>query len=788
MKNRAWIIGNAPSIAELDMTRLKDEVTFSSNRAYLAYEEWGWYPTYYCVIDSRMLKQTTDDVNALIKGGKIKEFYLHVEGSEGIIKAPNVHIIEFDKTDYEKHGGKWGFRPENFFYCADVSAFMLQVAYKKGYRDIYIAGVDMSWGMYGETGPGKDADHFRPDYETDNVRMSGVYAYGHFKSWKKSIRQATADPYNMSLMVTTPESRLREFLPYQPFETVPMTEMVINYDQWREPKPFGISGCFRLRNESQFMAAAVRSFLPYLDEAVLCVQPSDDNTAEIAEQLAEQYPDKIRLYYYPYIVDWIDTPEFFEKDPNKPGHLVHMSNYALSKCSYSWICKVEGDVIALPPMQNVIDAVNSDPEGINYYGMIILNLAGSAMDKFSKENPRNGGWDEAVFNNDPDQFHFERINKWEVVTAHHKTCIGWTGLHMKRCKSGKDVSWNGETYWKLTRRNLTKALNEHDKTHSYPAKDNPHGIDELFDGAWQKWLKPPDLKESEAEVTTTPLVTVILPTYSRPVFLERALRSIHAQTFQDYEIIVVNDAGDDVSEIVSKFPKTRYLEHKENKGLAASRNTGVRAAMGKYIAFLDDDDFYYPIHLWVLVTELNKGTLIAYTNAYRWEQEKKLRLTLDVDYSRARICAGCPFYVMNVMLHASIFKDHKFDESLKSHEDYDLWLTLSDEHFNFKHIPIITAIYSRRIGDDQISNRSYHQGYFNIVRKKHGVDGVMSLHQQRQLERSGRNNNHHNKIRILKTFNGVFKGESKKFIKDEVCVDIKNANDYVRAGYAEVAL
>lgn len=264
---------------------------------------------------------------------------------------------------------------------------------------------------------------------------------------------------------------------------------MIDYAKWREPKPFGISGCFRLRNEAQFMTQAIRSFLPYLDEAVLVVQPSEDNTVELAYQLAESN-SKVKTYEYPYIVDWIDTPGFYEKDPDKPGHLVHMSNFALSKCSYSWIAKIEGDVIALSTFQKIVDKVKANPEITHYYGFVILNLAGKDMDKFSKENPRNGGYDEAVFNNDPDKYHFIRRSKWETVTIHDNTCEGWAGVHMKRCKAGKDTSWNGEHYLLLTRENLAGALDEYNRTKQpYPANDNPHGVDELFTGEWRTWLK-----------------------------------------------------------------------------------------------------------------------------------------------------------------------------------------------------------------------------------------------------------------------------------------------------------
>jgi len=263
---------------------------------------------------------------------------------------------------------------------------------------------------------------------------------------------------------------------------------MIDYAAWREPKPFGISGCFRLRNESQFMKAAVRSFLPYLDEAVLCVQPSKDNTVELALEMAKERPDKIKVYHYPHEVDWIDTPGFYSKDPDSPGHLVHMSNYALSKCSYSWICKIEGDVIALNSLERLVDTVKANPDAHRYYGMIVLNLAGENMDMFSKENPRNGGWDEAVFPNNPDWYKFQRISKWESIPATHGVCVGWAGIHLKRCKAGKTEGWNGETYLPLTREELSDALEIYNARHGYPASDNPYGTEELFDDQWRRWL------------------------------------------------------------------------------------------------------------------------------------------------------------------------------------------------------------------------------------------------------------------------------------------------------------
>jgi hypothetical protein len=210
------------------------------------------------------------------------------------------------------------------------------------------------------------------------------------------------------------------------------------------------------------MAPAILSHLPFLDEAVLVVQPSDDNTLELAYDLADKYR-RIKVFEYPLIPDWIDTKGFYEKDPDQPGHLVHMSSWALSKCSYSWIVKVEGDVVCLPAFSLVRQRINSHNHEPHYYGRVVLNIAGENMDQISKENPRNGGVDEAVVPNSPN-YHFIRRSKWEVLEGplgNPFTCMGLSGLHMKRCKEGKTDSWNDETYIPLCRETIVQVLRDH---------------------------------------------------------------------------------------------------------------------------------------------------------------------------------------------------------------------------------------------------------------------------------------------------------------------------------------
>jgi len=90
-----------------------------------------------------------------------------------------------------------------------------------------------------------------------------------------------------------------------------------------------------------------------------------------------------------------------------------------------------------------------------------------------------------------------------------------------------------------------------------------------------------------------PLLSVIIPTHNRAKMLKRAIGSVLAQTWQDFEVIVVSDGSTDNTEEVGesfKDPRMHLLKHESARGASAARNTGLRVSNGKYIAFLDDDD------------------------------------------------------------------------------------------------------------------------------------------------------------------------------------------------------
>jgi glycosyltransferase involved in cell wall biosynthesis len=118
-----------------------------------------------------------------------------------------------------------------------------------------------------------------------------------------------------------------------------------------------------------------------------------------------------------------------------------------------------------------------------------------------------------------------------------------------------------------------------------------------------------------------PVVSVIVPTFNRPQYLSKALASVLQQSYINLQVIVINDGGEDVSDIINSFrdPRLKFINRKENRGKPYSLNEALNRADGKYVAYLDDDDLYYPNHIETLVNALEFQTdcQVAYSDFYK---------------------------------------------------------------------------------------------------------------------------------------------------------------------------
>ena len=199
-----------------------------------------------------------------------------------------------------------------------------------------------------------------------------------------------------------------------------------------------------------------------------------------------------------------------------------------------------------------------------------------------------------------------------------------------------------------------------------------------------------------------PQVSVILPTCNRPKLLPVAIRSVLGQTFRDLELVVVDDASDDsVIEIVNAFrdERVRLIRHDSRRGGAAARNTGIRNSCGEYIAFLDDDDEWYPEKLarqMDLMLRAQPEVAAVYTGYLVVDRDSERicgRMTPSHRGNlRDQLLESNPIGGTSSMLlrRSCLDKVGLFDETLPSFQDRDLWIRISREfHFDYVQEPLL---------------------------------------------------------------------------------------------------
>lgn len=196
-------------------------------------------------------------------------------------------------------------------------------------------------------------------------------------------------------------------------------------------------------------------------------------------------------------------------------------------------------------------------------------------------------------------------------------------------------------------------------------------------------------------------VSVIIPAYNQGHFLGQAIRSVLDQTYQDFEIIVVDDGSTDntaavVGEIID--PRLKYV-HQANAGLSAARNTGIRNSAGAYLTFLDSDDIFLPDKLAILTQELDANGELGFVAGMAIpidEAGRRVGKIFDtaLDKNPATLLLGNPLHVGSVMLRrAWQEKVGFFDETLRSYEDWDMWLRLGLAGCQMGWVPRAVSLY-----------------------------------------------------------------------------------------------
>jgi len=256
-------------------------------------------------------------------------------------------------------------------------------------------------------------------------------------------------------------------------------------------------------------------------------------------------------------------------------------------------------------------------------------------------------------------------------------------------------------------------------------------------------LKPPQLKIFEewgAPPDPPPKISVIIPTYNRPEYLHESVHSVLDQTYKDFEIIVVNDGGSAIAKDILQnlnSPRIRYLMI-EHAGPSAAKNAGLSRAGGELVAYLDDDDLYYPDHLETLASFFDQNTdaQIAYTQWLRCVQELKDNRweTVEKKTSPSEPFEKSKLIESNFLATSCIMHRRKlieevgaFNEALAATEDWEWYLRVA-EKYPFYFIDRLTIeVRVRKNIDAQLTSKPAMMRSNNVtVRYMHRLIALLS--------------------------------------------------------------
>lgn len=201
------------------------------------------------------------------------------------------------------------------------------------------------------------------------------------------------------------------------------------------------------------------------------------------------------------------------------------------------------------------------------------------------------------------------------------------------------------------------------------------------------------------------LVSVVIRTQNRPDSLKAAIESVVKQDYNPIQLIIVNDAGKDISKLISAYQSSFYqLDHcriNTSKGRSHAANIGLEKCKGELIIFLDDDDWYLPNHIADLVyayhqSGSNQVVYSGIASSVNDAENNPIQIFND-PFDPIRLLIE-NFIPIHAVLFSRLFIEQgcRFDETLSTYEDWDFWLQLSEKS-SFYHIDQISAIY--HLGD-----------------------------------------------------------------------------------------
>lgn len=248
--------------------------------------------------------------------------------------------------------------------------------------------------------------------------------------------------------------------------------------------------------------------------------------------------------------------------------------------------------------------------------------------------------------------------------------------------------------------------------------------------------------------STAPAVSVIMPAYGVAKYIGAAIDSVLSQTFNDYEIIVVNDGAPDTEELEAVLApygdRIVYLKH-ENRGVCAARNTAISVARGRYLALLDPDDVWEPEYLAVVVGMLENDPTIdaVYPNSLLFGDTVNAGKTyMDLCPSEGEvtfeslITEQCQVAIFVTARKEAVVRAGLFDPAIPVSGDFDLWVRMAKHGSRFTYTRRVLARHRRRPDSLSYNCAALHEDIVTILDKAQSYDVTPAERQTLARERA----------------------------------------------------
>ncbi|MRR53110.1 MAG: glycosyltransferase [Deltaproteobacteria bacterium] len=647
---RCVIIGNGPSLNKMDLSFLEDEITFGMNRIFLMFDQWKFRPTYYVSVNPLVIEQSAGDILRIIA----PKFLSH-KGIPFFDDPGDIHFLQSIP--------QWFFSkdPRNGI-CEGwtVTYVAMQLAYFMGFEEVVLIGVDHHFVTKGDpnkevVSEGDDPNHFHPGYFgkgarwhlPDLERSEGSYrmAKETFESEGRRIIDATVD----GKLTIFPKADYREL--FQSKRTTGTGRQDTPAQKGAKPLLFSvITPSF---NQAQFISQTIQSVqnqdYPHWEHIVMDGK-SDDGTVEILKSCQH--------------LKWLSENDRGQSDAINKGFRLATGDIIAWINSDDWYepgaFKAVADFFTANPGKNI---VMGDCNLVDADGVI-----------FDRVINQERGFDELR------KYWISRSIPTQPAIFFRRNLLDEFGLLDESLHFAMDY----DLWMRFSQKNRLYHI---DRTlANYRFHSDAKGGDQ----DWSKFI--PDCR-IVYDRYSPPQVSVIIPCYNYGQYLAEAVSSVITQTYQEFEIIIINDGSTDntaevAEQIINSNPHIRIrLINQANSGQPAfSRNKGISEAKGKYILPLDADDKISPtmIEKMVRILDDDQAVDIVYCDTIRFGDVDNAYQTED--WSLTRLASD------NIINYCALFRRKVWDSVGGyrldcGYEDWEFWISAAEKGFIGFRIP-----------------------------------------------------------------------------------------------------